>query len=120
MLESEKFAGELTGIGIGHVTVTGNARKVADLGDASLLDALHPDDILVLPHEYAFHYADWHSLLTLVKGVVSPGRPSHHLAQVARECGVPVIAHVKGDLDKIEDGSRLQLEPRTGTVHILR
>ena len=108
-------ADSFSGAGIGHGEVTGVA-----LSDPGLLDALRPDDILVLPHDYAFHYADWHSLLTLVKAVVSPGRPSHHLAQVARECGVPVISHVKADLGCIEDGARLHVDARTGVVRLLR
>jgi hypothetical protein len=84
-----------------------------------LLDMLKPEDVLVLPYEQAFHYADWHSILTLVTAVVSPGQPSHHLAQVARECGVPVIGHVRGDLSVIKDGVRLHIAPRVGIVRIL-
>ena len=96
------------------------ARRVTDLASPDLLDALGPNDILVLPHENAFHYADWHSLLTLVKGVVSPGQPSHHLAQVARECGVPVVGHVQGNLNRIEDGMRIEVDARAGEVRVLR
>lgn len=111
--------GKFMGHGIGVNVVIGLARHVPDLSDPALLDALRPDDILVLPHEQAFHYADWHSILTLVTAVVSPGQPSHHLAQVARECGVPVIGHVQGDLRSIADNARLRVDPKSGTVHVL-
>ncbi len=84
-----------------------------------MLDSLGSNDVLVLPHETAFYYADWHSVLTIIKGVVSPGRPSHHLAQVARECGVPLIGHVTGDLTKIPDGATIQIDGATGTVFVL-
>ncbi len=118
--ESSQVASEgYTGQGIGTGEVTGVARHVPDLADPALLDALGPDDILVLPHQQAFHYADWHSILTLVKAVVSPGQPSHHLAQVARECGVPVISQVTGDLTTIADGARLHVQARGGVLRIL-
>ena len=84
-----------------------------------MLDSLGNNDVLVLPHETAFHYADWHSVLTIIKGVVSPGRPSHHLAQVARECGVPLIGHVTGDLTKIPDGARVRIDGASGAVFVL-
>ena len=93
---------------------------MADLADPELLDALGPNEILVLPHEQAFHYADWHSLLTLVKGVVSPGQPSHHLAQVARECGVPVVGHVQGDLNRMQSQSTEPICPHCGKYLSLR
>ena len=109
----------LIGQGIGASEATGLARHVADLSDPALLDALGPEDILVLPFEQAFHYADWHSILTLVTAVVSPGQPSHHLAQVARECGVPVIGHIKGDLTAIKDRTRLHVDASAGVVRIL-
>ena len=112
-------AGRYTGVGIGRTAVVGVARRVPDLGDPELLDRLGADDVLVLPHAQAFHYADWHSILTLVRGVVSPGQPSHHLAQVARECGVPVIGQVEGNLSLIPDGARLQLDPGAGVVRVL-
>ncbi len=64
-------------------------------------------------------YADWHSLLTMVKAVVATGQPSHHLAQVARECGVPLVGHLEGDLSAIPDGAPLEVDGKTGTVQVL-
>jgi pyruvate,water dikinase len=117
--DSHTAGNEFIGKGIGSSDATGIARHVTDLSDPELLDMLKPEDVLVLPYEQAFHYADWHSILTLVTAVVSPGQPSHHLAQVARECGVPVIGHVRGDLSDIKDGVRLHIAPRAGMVRIL-
>jgi len=111
-------AGVLVGRGFGGGTATGRARKVVDLLAASVLESLGEDDVLVLPHETAFHYADWHSLLTVVMAVVSPGRPSHHLAQVARECGVPLVGYVTGDLDAIPEGATILVDGSSGRVHV--
>lgn len=108
----------LRGRGLSGHRVTGRARKVTDLSDGKTLDSLSHNDVLVLPHETAFHYADWHSVLTIVRGVVSPGRPSHHLTQVARECGVALVGFVKGDLHTIPDGVSVHVDGRAGVVEI--
>jgi phosphohistidine swiveling domain-containing protein len=91
---------------------------VINLLAGSVLESLGPDDILVLPHETAFHYADWHSLLAVVKAVVSPGRPSHHLAQVARECGVPLVGYISGDLEAIPEGATIHVDGSSGRVRV--
>ena len=109
----------LSGTGFAGGVVTGRARPVSNLYDPDLLDDLGGDDILVLPAALAFVYADWHSLLTVVRGVLSPGRPSQHLVQVARECGVPLVGHVTGDLGAIPAGARLRIDGRTGGVALL-
>ena len=94
--------GTFSGRGFGGGVVTGRARIVDHL-DRAVLESLTREDVLILPHELAFDHADWHSLMTMIRGVVSPGQPSHHLAQVARECGVPLVCHVTGDLTTIAD-----------------
>lgn len=117
--ETENGDGVLRGRGFGGGMATGRARKVVNLLDPTVLESLGEDDVLVLPHATAFHHADWHSLLTLVKAVVSPGRPSHHLAQVARECGVPLVGHVSGDLDAIPEGATIQVDGSNGLVKMI-
>ncbi len=99
--------------------VSGNARKIENLFDEEELDSLYENDILILPYETAFHYADWHSLLTVIKAVVSPGRPSHHLAQVARECCVPLVGHVSGDLNKIPEGISITVDGTKGLIRVV-
>lgn len=116
--EVENGDGVLRGRGFGGGVATGRARQVINLLDATVLESLGEDDVLVLPHETAFHYADWHSLLTVIKAVVSPGRPSHHLAQVARECGVPLVGHVTGNLDAIPEGATIRVDGANGLVQI--
>lgn len=107
-----------TGEGVGSRTAIGRARIVRAL-DAAFLDSLGPDDVLVLTDEGAFMYADWHSLLTVIAAVASRGRPSHHLAQVARECGVPLVGHVRGDLTRIVEGAAVEVNAGAGTVRLV-
>jgi phosphohistidine swiveling domain-containing protein len=109
----------ISGEGIVGGEATGRARIVYQLDDATFLDSLTDDDILVLPHGQAFFYADWHSLLMLVKGIVTPGIPSHHLTQVARECGIPIVGKCKGDLSTIPDCSKIRIDGRTGRVALI-
>ena len=87
--------------------------------DVEWLDSISSDDILVLLEEHAFFYADWHSLLTTVRGVASVGRPSHHLSQVARECRVTVVGYLEGELESIPDGAPCELDPTAGTFRLL-
>jgi hypothetical protein len=107
-----------SGKGITGGQVIGRARPIDRIDDPGLLDSLAPGDIAVLPHAEAFFYADWHSLFTVLAGVVSPGRPSHHLVQVARECRVPVIGYLEGPLG-IRAGDRIQIDGRSGSVVLL-
>ena len=67
--------------------MTGVARRATDFADPDLLARMGSDAVLVMPR-HMIPYADWHALLMLVRGVVCAGRLSHHLAQVARECGL--------------------------------
>ncbi len=113
--QDPQFTG--TGEAIGRGEVFGTARPVVDINDPELLDNLTSADILILPHEYAFHYADWHSLLTMVAGVLSNGKPSHHLAQVARECNVPIIS-VNGGLSEINQGQQVYLNADRGEYRV--
>ena len=109
---------QLRGRGIGSSAATGEARLVTDLKDSRLLEQLGPSDILVLPGANDFHYADWHSLLTVIGGIVAIAHPSHHLAQVARECDVPVVGNV-GQASVLRDGEKLHVDARRGVVEIL-
>ena len=115
----ETSKGNLRGRGLSGRKMRGRVRKVVDLFDPDLLDVLSSDDILVLQYTNAFPYADWHSLLVLVGGIVTPGRPSHHLMQVARECAVVMVGHIEGDLAQLPDGAQIEIDGRSGTVVLL-
>ena len=112
--ESREFRGR----GLSGDKIIGRARPVHDLYDVDWLDSLSSEDVLIL-REAAFDYADWHSIFTLIKGVASAGRPSHHLSQVARECRVSVVAYLEGDLGSIGDGVRVELDPIAGVLRLL-
>lgn len=106
------------GRGFGGGQATGKAKNIVNLLDPKVLESLEQHDVLILPHERAFHYADWHSILTIVRAVVSPGRPSHHLAQVARECGVPLVGEITEDLSAIVQGAIIHVDGTNGIVHL--
>jgi phosphohistidine swiveling domain-containing protein len=107
----------LTGVGFGRGSATGRARLVRAMSPA-LLDSLDGEDVLVLLDENAFAYADWHSLLMSAKGVVSVARPAHHLTQVAREIGVPVVGYVRPGVESIREDARVHLDAERGTVRL--
>ncbi|MGD9889744.1 MAG: hypothetical protein AB7U18_00435, partial [Dehalococcoidia bacterium] len=112
-----KSSAELTGVGFGSGRATGHARIVRTL-TPELIEAITPTDILVVLDANAFAYTDWHSLLMLVQGVVAAARPAHHLTQVAREIGVPVIGHLGPAITRIQDGAFLHLDAAHGTIRI--
>jgi phosphohistidine swiveling domain-containing protein len=54
----------------------------------------------------------------VVQGVVAAARPAHHLTQVAREIGIPVIGHIGPAITHIGEGALLHLDAEHGTVRI--
>lgn len=59
------------------------------------------------------------SLILRVQGVivVQAGHTyTHHIAQIARECGVPVLEIAPSDLDQIPDSAELMVDGSAGTV----
>jgi pyruvate,water dikinase len=106
------------GDGLAPGQVTGIARKVMDLSDATSLDSLTSEHILVYP---GFHtWPDWLSLLMVVKGLVTvQGSQLHHATQLARECGVPYINLTQSDWDSIPDNVRVTLDGKSGLVTVL-
>lgn len=98
---------------------TGTVRKTEAAEAPDFFDSLSTDDIIVMTVPMASPFVDWHSLLMTAKGVVSSGTPYHHLMQVARECDVPVIGSVEGDLSKIPERATIHLDSDTGEIHVL-
>ena len=57
--------------------------------------------------------------LLRVKGIVAVNGPMmwmHHLAQIARECGVPVVQISPEDMARIPDGSELAIDDSEGRL----
>jgi phosphohistidine swiveling domain-containing protein len=107
----------IKGVGFGRGSATGRARVIRAMS-AEVLESIARDDILVVIDENAFAYADWHSLLMRVNGVVSAARPAHHLTQVAREIGVPVVGYVRSGLGHIREGCRINVDAESGLVRL--
>jgi len=93
----------------------------SSLQDPTLLDALSDQDILVCLGKSISYYAAWHSLFTIVRGVVivQPFSGLQHLVQVARECGIATVQLLDADPDSIPQGSRIAVDGKTGVVTIL-
>lgn len=107
----------LHGEGLAPGQVTGIARKTLDLNDATFLDSLTTDDIVVYPGYRT--WPDWLSLFTVVKGVVTvQGVQLHHAAQIARECGVPYVNLSQHSWESIPEQATLTLDGAQGTVTI--
>ena len=107
------------GTGMCGGRVQGRARHFGSIFDPGTLDALGVDDILVL-QENVPGDAGWHGIFTLIGGiVVSRGQLSHHLIQIARECALPLVCQIEGDLGCIPDGARVQIDGRSGEVELI-
>jgi len=58
------------------------------------------------------------SLMLRIRGMVVQHGPSwlHHIGQIARECGVPIVQIDPEDMARIPEGARLVLDGAKGTV----
>ncbi|MBU3949863.1 MAG: hypothetical protein KJ826_16800 [Proteobacteria bacterium] len=98
---------------------TGKARKTAAAEDSAFLDSITPDDIIIITVPMVSAFFDWHSLLMTARGVVSAGKPYHHLVHVANECDVPLIWSVQGDLSAIPDQAMVRIDSDSGKISLL-
>jgi phosphoenolpyruvate-protein kinase (PTS system EI component) len=60
------------------------------------------------------------SLTLRVRGIVTQQSyfGMHHISQIARECGVPVVDIPSADMERIADGTHVSLNGSKGTVTI--
>jgi phosphohistidine swiveling domain-containing protein len=60
------------------------------------------------------------SLMLRVRDVVIQHGPTwmHHIGQIARECGVPIVQISPADMARIPEGSELVVDGSAGTVTI--
>ena len=107
------------GVGNCRGETTGIARRTEDVDDPEFFDSLSQEDIVVLTVPMASPFADWHSLLMIAKGVVSAGKPYHHLVQVANECDIPLIGSVEEDLAGIPDRAQIRIDSTQGEISVL-
>ena len=107
------------GVGNWRGETTGIARKTDKVDDPAFFDSVSQDDVVVLTVPMASPFADWHSLLMIAKGVVSAGKPYHHLVQVANECDIPLIGSVEEDLAGIPDHARIRVDSNRGELRVL-
>ena len=98
------------GMGLGQRPLSGIARVARSPAEA--LQKVETGDILVCRHTDA----EWTPAMELAAGtVVEAGGLTSHAAIVSLELGKPVVLGTV-DLDRIEDGSTITLDPARGLV----
>jgi rifampicin phosphotransferase len=102
----------MRGIPVSTGTVTGRARIVNTLEEASLLEK---GEIMVV----SFTDIGWTPYFSLISGLVTEiGSPLSHGAVVAREYGIPAVVSVKGARSFIKTGDTVLLDGARGTVEV--
>jgi pyruvate,water dikinase len=77
---------------------------------------LEPGDVLVTRTTSPAY----NLVLTLVGGLVTAeGGPMSHAAVLARELGFPAVVGAPGALDRIPDGSMVEVDPGSGRVSLV-
>lgn len=103
-----------TGIGCSGGSVTGRARVVRSLQEASSLES---GEVLVAP----FANPGWTPLFSVACAIVlEEGGLLSHSAVVAREYGIPAVLQVEGATSKIRTGDLLLVDGSRGTVEVLK
>ena len=99
----------------------GRARKIESLDESGTVGAEH---VLLFAQPMQFmagHTPVLFSLTLRVRGIVcltSSFGLMYHLAQIARECGVPIVLISPEDMARIPEGAELELDGSQGTVTI--
>lgn len=124
MLSPAQDSTRVTIRGRGHSPgqTQGIAHKIATLDESTTVTEQH---ILILTKTVqptSQYSALLLALILRVQGiiVVQAGPTyTHHIAQIARECGVPVLEIAPGDLDHIPDRAELMVDGSAGTVMLV-
>lgn len=101
----------------------GIAYKIATLDESTTVTDQHML-ILTKTIKPTRQYTALLLALTLrVRGIIivqDGGTYTHHIAQIARECGVPVLEIAPSDLDQIPDSAELTVDGSAGTVTLVK
>jgi len=107
--------------GTGAGKNSGSARKIESLDESDTVGAEH---VLLFAQPMQFmagHTPTLFSLTLRVRGMIclsSSFGLMYHLAQIARECGVPIVLISPEDMARIPEGAELELDGAQGTVTI--
>ncbi len=113
-LEADPEAEPLNGTGIGTEPYVGIARVVHDAVEA--WGSMEPGDIIVAPYTAP----TYNSVLAMAGGLVTEeGGLLCHAAVIARELGLPAVIGAAGAMDRIPDGSKIEVDPKQGRVRVL-
>ena len=100
---------------------SGRARRIDALDEADTIDA---GEVVLFAQSPQVFAGDTPTLLSITlraSGMVCLEGPfglMYHLAQVARECGVPIVLVSPADMRRIPEGARLELDGTRGTVRV--
>jgi len=100
---------------------SGRARRIDALDEADTIDA---GEVVLFAQSPQVFAGDTPTLLSITlraSGMVCLEGPfglMYHLAQVARECGVPIVLVSPADMRRIPEGARLELDGKRGTVRV--
>jgi pyruvate,water dikinase len=113
-LEADPAAAPLTGTGIGAERYTGTARVVHDAFEA--LASMEPGDVIVAPYTAP----TYSSVLAMAGAIVTEeGGLLCHAAVIARELGLPAVIGAADAMERIPDGSTVEVDPVRGQVRVL-
>ncbi|MBV7334552.1 hypothetical protein KFU94_41210 [Chloroflexi bacterium TSY] len=113
----------IQGRGCSPGRATGIAHKIETFDESDTVTDQH---VLILTQPVTPTHQYTGMLLTLilrVRGIVivqSGQTYTHHIAQIARECGVPVLEVSTSQLDHIPDNMELVVDGSEGTVTIIK
>lgn len=113
-MEASKASPPLSGTGVGTGTYRGTARVVHDVNEA--LGNLEPGDVLV-----ARYTAPTYNAVIAIAGalVVEEGGLLCHAAVIARELGIPAVVGTRDAMQRIPDGSTVEVDTARGTVALV-
>ena len=112
----------LQGEGLAPGQARGIAYPVRNLDDPACLDNLTDRHIVICGRDTynAQWRRDWYSLFMVARGLVTvQGAQLHHAAQIARECGVPLVNLPADELVALPTGTSIEVDGRLGTVTLL-
>ena len=110
------------GRGLSPGRAEGIAHKIATLAEADTAANRHILFLTKTLQPTSQYCALLLSLILRVQGIVIVQFGStytHHIAQIARECGVPVLEIAPGDIDQIPEGAKVMVDGAQGTVAVV-
>jgi pyruvate,water dikinase len=112
-IDTRAVTGGLVGWGASPGVHRGRTRTIRQVADGA---DLAPGEVLVA----VATDPSWTPLFAVAGAiVVERGGPLSHAAIVAREFGLPAVLNVRGAVDRLPDGTEVEVDGTSGTVRVL-